>query len=878
MNLESGPNLLSNFGGNAAGWKTSNPPAISVENVPVSEAGAENSVKIQISAKVWEQTAEYFFDLTAAGNGNQFFFKGWIRTANVVPAPDGYAYIGVEQLGENGQPAYAARLTFEVVRGSSDWHKVEQLFYLVPDTRRLRVRIGLNNATGTVWGAGFRLEHRSPQVRINSALGYPEDLLEIKPNQIGMFDADFRLKRAVIIRAAKGQCMLGDIGKSTGYFAGYAATALVGMNNARWIPVLETTDELGRKRGAAGALVHQARGVYARGSWAFFGVDNQDIFAEGSRFGEQALSAVARALVRKCFLHACSTNYAAYKAGEAVHLRVLVSNYGRQSAPLKIRWRIIPADTEKPAFEKTQSIQLTAGQTLPIRATWHPAEFASDRYRVIVTLSSISEKIDRVETGFNVWNLEMLSKELRFEFKDNYFHVQGKSLFLQGTDDYLHTFIDQDENPLTWNEDAQGCHDSCLDIYENLMGLRGPQQRPPEEWWRWVDAMLLNVQRVGGAFFPGMLVFSNTAVKNKDLLDQQAYIRAFALRYKDAAGIMYYLNGDLELHDPNLPDLQKLYNEYLAKKYGSNHALQRAWTLSPPEAPIGKLAIRRGTDDWRDVRTLDDYLFRTAVVRRWLNAMHSSIREVDLQHPVTAEFYQTPAAGIDLLTALGELELANFGYFNAKGEDYYRFPQTCKFLDQSLRGKGINVGEFGVKTHPAWRDNGDYTEARTEEFEHAYFLAIAHYGFALGASKIHNWCWKYPADLPFEWGINYPNELIPRDVRLFYRNTGLMFRQLRPRYESSEILVLLAGDNRMGGQGPRVLEGQLNCIRLLLDQRLRFGTLADDYMDAISPDVKTIFYPLPYCPGDRIVTRLEEFIDRGGQLYSLPERVVANIA
>jgi hypothetical protein len=30
---------------------------------------------------------------------------------------------------------------------------------------------------------------------------------------------------------------------------------------------------------------------------------------------------------------------------------------------------------------------------------------------------------------------------------------------------------------------------------------------------------------------------------------------------------MYYLNGDLELHDPNLPDIQKLYNRYLQEKY-----------------------------------------------------------------------------------------------------------------------------------------------------------------------------------------------------------------------------------------------------------------------------------------------------------------------
>ena len=185
---------------------------------------------------------------------------------------------------------------------------------------------------------------------------------------------------------------------------------------------------------------------------------------------------------------------------------------------------------------------------------------------------------------------------------------------------------------------------------------------------------------------------------------------------------MYYLNGDLELHDPNLPDLIKLYNEFLRNKYGNDANLRAAWTISPPEAALGELKIHRGTADWNDIRTLDDFQFRTVLLRRWLNAMRDSIREVDMKHPVTAEFYQSPVSGIDLLTALGNLELANFGYFNEKDDDYYRFPQICRFLDQSMRGKGINVGEFGVKTHPAWNDTGYYIEARTESYEQGYFL------------------------------------------------------------------------------------------------------------------------------------------------------------
>ncbi len=867
VRTERGENLLPSFSAVGTAWTALGPKYASAERATVPEAGQRTAGKVSVPGGLWNQHAAWYCELPGSAESDQYFIEGWIRTEDVRPAPDGYAYAGIEQLDEKGEPIYAASPELERIQDSLPWHKVERLIYLAPGCRKLRVGFGLLRATGTIWGANFSLERRSPQLRINTALGFPLDELQTTQRQIGMFDADFRLKRVSAIRPAFGQKIINGTGELSGNFEGYAATCVVGMNQARWIPLLEAYDGVGRKRGAAGALVHHVRGVYARSSWAFFGVENQDIFSAGSALGENALRAVGKMMAEKCYLHACETNFSAYKQGEPVHMSVLVTNLSRNRAALAMHWKITAHDTGHAAYQTSREVTLAPGQTTRVEAEWHPVMFESEQYRVTVQLGLDRDVLDEIDTGFVVWSTETLRKGLAFEFKENYFQVEGHSVFLQGTDDYLHTFIDQDENPLTWHQDAQGCRDSCIDVYENLMGLRGPQQRPTKTWWRWIDAMLLNVQRVGGAFFPGMLVFSNTAVSNKDLADQQAYVQAFAARYKDAAGIMYYLNGDLELHDPNLPDIQDLYNRYLLDKYGSDEVLRKAWALTPPEAPIGQLTIRSGKDDWRDVRTLDDFEFRTQVVRRWLNAMYDSIRKADQRHPVTAEFYQLPVSGIDLLTALGQLELANFGYFDSANEDFYRFPQVCKFLDQRVRGKGLNVGEFGVKTHPAWLDRGDYIAARTEAYEQAYFLAVAHYGFALGASKIQNWCWKYPSDLPFEWGINYPNELIARDVRAFYRNTGIFFRRLRPRYEPGDVLFLIPGENRKGGQGKRILDGISNGIRLLIDQRVPFSTLADEFICELPTNVKTIFYPLSYCPNERVIARLKKFVEQGGQLY-----------
>lgn len=869
VRAENSENLLPDFAATNNAWVTLGPKYASAESASVPEGGKQAVGKLSVPSGLWNQSAAWYCEFPGGAERDQYFLEGWIRTVDVRPAPDGYAYAGIEQLDEKGEQIYSASLELERIQDSEPcaWHKVERLIYLAPGCRRLRIGFGLKNATGTIWGAQFRMEHRMPQVRINTSQGFPQDELQVAPEQIGMFDADFRLKRASTIRPAAGQTIIGNDDEFSGHFEGYAATCVVGMNHARWIPLLEAYDEAGRKRGPAGALVHHVRGPYARSSWAFFGIENQDIFSAGSTLGESTLHAVSEVLANKCFLHSCETDFASYQQGEPVRACVMATNLSSGRTQLELCWKITAAGEDQTAHRESRKIILTPGQTVRVETEWHPDSFASEQYRVTAQLLSGGRAIDQVDTGFVVWSKETLRKGLPFEFKENYFQVGGQSIFLQGTDDYLHTFINQEENPLTWHDDAQGCRDSCVDVYENLMGLRGPQQRPTKTWWRWIDAMLLNVQRVGGAFFPGMLIFSNTAVSNKDLADQQAYVQAFAARYKDAAGIMYYLNGDLELHDPNLPDIQELYNRFLQNKYGSDEALREAWALSPPEAPIGKLTIHSGKDDWRDLRTMDDFEFRTEAVRRWLKSMYDSIRKVDQRHPVTAEFYQIPLSGIDLLTTLGQLELANFGYFNSSDEDFYRFPQVCKFLDQRVRGKGLNVGEFGVKTHPAWQDSGDYIAARSEAYEQAYFLGIAHYGFALGASKIQNWCWKYPSDLPFEWGINYPNELIARDVRAVYRNTGLFFRKLRPRYEPSDVLLLIPGENRKGGQSTGILVGISNGIRLLIDQRISFSTLADEFVDELPANVKTILYPLSYCPNERVIARIKEFVEQGGQLY-----------
>ena len=137
----------------------------------------------------------------------------------------------------------------------------------------------------------------------------------------------------------------------------------------------------------------------------------------------------------------------------------------------------------------------------------------------------------------------------------------------------------------------------------------------------------------------------------------------------------------------------------------------------------------------------------------------------------------------------------------------------------------------------------------------------------LGGSKVSNWCWKYPADFPFEWGSNYPCDLVSRDALMYFRNTALFFRQFDLKYEPPNMFFLIANDHRLGGQRVTVQEAQLNGIRYLLDLHCNFGTIDDFSLESLPSTCKVLLYPIPFCPNDETFERVYEFVTKGGTLY-----------
>lgn len=806
---------------------------------------------------VWEQTVD-------VQPNERYLLRARMRTRDVRGL--GFAYLAPYQLDEAGQ-----LVTFRDVgqqRGDSDWTLVEYVFGTDSRTRRISLRTGLFQAAGSAWFDDVSLVPLPPEEHLNTRFGDPQDGLQVRPDQLGLFDASFALARAAQARSAS-PLLPADL-LLEGPFEGFAAVAPL-FERARWTPLLASYDGYGRPRGALGAMLYQYDGPMAGSTWAFFGVTNRDLFARDNEAMHGVLRDVFAQLRRNVFLAPPETDRAAYRPGESLGASVPVMHAGTETVQAIVRfvWQLEPEPT---IYRQQQSVVLAPGDRVVVEAVWDsPPTEASDFCRLTVELADAETGAvwDRAETGAVVLRPDLVAAAAPLRFQDNYFRLGERTRFLCGTDTYANMFTSRAENPLRWREDVSACRDFGLNVFENL------QYHPRGDWLtesqeREMEGLMQLCQQYRQAYMAGLWIGANVVVDDDRLRRQAEYCARFARHFGHVPALIHYLNGDFVVRFDSEPLTRELYGRYLRERYGTLAQLQAAWHLNPPEGDFGALAYNAPSSGWEDVRAADQTRFIAWLVRRWVGALTQAVRGEDPDHPITAEYYREPFGHIDLPLSIDGMDVSNIGYFDVPGDDLRLFPRRFAFTDMRAAGKSLNVGEFGVKTHPAWaidRGGQDYHILRSEQEQHHLFLGLAHYALGLGGSKIQNWCWKDASERIFPWGLCYPNDLIPKDVAYTYRNISLLFRQFEPLWEPPAVYLLLPDEHRMGAGGDAIRLAALNGIQHLLHTRVPFAILHEAVLHELPDAARVIFYPLPYCPDDETMARLEQFVRDGGVLY-----------
>jgi hypothetical protein len=719
---------------------------------------------------------------------------------------------------------------------------------------------------------------------LNTRRGKPGDTLTLEPDQIGVFDPCYRLNHAASMRSAQMQSVVPDLAKDKLDLRGYAACSMLGSNSpvfpekwGRHVPLVSAYDSLGRFVGGVGSIAHNYAGPYAKSSWAFFGVTNGDLFAKDGALLPY-LSRIMDALVTKTYLHSLSTNLACYRNGETVRLSCKVADYGKYDLTADVRFRVYDRAGKQVFASRSLEVFPEAGKSDTASSVFRPLRFASDLYRVVAELSVDDEVIDTLETGFAAYDPKVTAAGLNLKLKDNYFRDGDRPVLLSGTNVTGAILYSGNENPLVWDRDLARMQENGVNILRLLhfspflsgqpsAGAVKPLDlavdKLPVATERKLDALVQLCQKHKVILFLSIHDWMPVELTDKELAAQKKYARLIAARYKNAAGFMIDIQNEphssipVEPAKDQSPDILREWNSFLRAKYVTDDALKAAWSISPPEALLGSIPWRKGTDAWDDARTLDADAFRNLLVNRWIDANRSGAKDGDPDVPVTVGFLQEYWA-LNKLLCMDKLDFANMHSYT--GIDVLR--ADLKLFDRRFDGKSLSLGEFGsIQDH---QKRVDGVDSDTQDFNR--FLLTGHYLFGEGGSFIANWSWKDMDDVIFPWGINYQNGGPRKDILKVYRNQSLLFRRVKPVYEPPEVFLVVPVSQMLGGQSGKSLGVLYRSVQDLLSKKVDFGTIDDRHLSELPSSARILIYPIPFAIPDDAYAALKSFVERGGIL------------
>jgi hypothetical protein len=807
----------------------------------------------------WEQRVP-------ATPGRRYRFRAAVRTRSV--ATSGFAYLALYQ--HDAQDKLVEFRDVAQVRGTTAWQEVTYDVTAAPTTAVFVAKCGIYNASGTAWFDAFQLADTTglEAKPMNTATGRPEDGLIVGAAQIGAFDADYRLRRVQSLRAATGQALFPATAAS-GPVQGWAASAVRGVDQTRWTPLLEAYDRYERPRGAAGALLIHYNGFFSSSAWAYFGVEDRDLFAADQPAMLDGLGNLARSMVRGLYLRNLSTDFASYAPGAAAKIAVTLENRGATAPEVEVRFTVTAAGATAPLFAATRTVPAAAHAAVPIELGFTLPADCRGLLRVGATLRLAGQDLDEAETGCVALAPAGTFTQPGLTFKDNLLRYGERPLFLFGCDTYGNSYTSSTENPLWWAREHAACRDFGFEIYENLQ-YSNPGHRMTEWDWRNFQGMAQLTQEHNLVFMPCVLVGHNVAISDAELAAQSQQCREYAERLKDTPRLLWYINGDYQLRHDDKEALRAKWNAFLQTRYGGIEALREGWRQPLPAARLGELPFPPvNSGRWEDTAQVDLLRFHVQLMTDWNLAHVAAIRSADTVHPTTSEYYCFPFDGMDLRLTIATQDVANTGYFDEPKRDVDLLPMRLRWNDLRAQGKSLSLGEYGVKTHPAWAvENGGngYHIVRTEEEQKQLFMAVAHYGFGMGGSKVQNWCLRDAAQNVFPWGVFYPGPLIPKDVAYTHRNLSLLMRLFAPRYEAPALTVLLCDNLRLGNQASLGLDAGYRSFEALLGLHADFNVMSDWHATEIPAATRVMIYPAALCPDDASFEKIVNWVEQGGTL------------
>ena len=726
---------------------------------------------------------------------------------------------------------------------------------------------------------------------------YAQDQLRFDASQMPVFDEEHFYDTAISIRPAQEQAVFDGELKLSGdsVIKGYSAITTTGNYRGRWQPLIYAYDHVGTRVGTVGAifrLYSQPRSEGAHGmfpTWnnykgtsiAFFGVTSHDLLAQGNDALRQGFVKLADILMADTYIASIENKYDNYRQGEKPEFDVYVENGSGYQQKGIVVLDIVAEDSGDIVASLTNNFAVDSKSRQTVKIEWDNTSFEDDFYQVNARVELTDGMIsDRYQTGFSVWNEDVIAGGPKYIYENNYIKLQQpdgtyKYIFATGVDDGGNLLINEDQTPLVWKEEFMRRQDTGMFIYECLQQYRSagdfahlfatPQAK--EKHYRSVDNIVYLSQKYGQIYMMGIAIGDDVSAGGNMLEDIAKDVQELAKRYSSVPGLIYYLNGDLICRVSNFKNMQD-FNQFLTARYGTSANLNKAWGTFG--LALGSVPLEDGYSyngaGWSDVKAYDINLFKTTLITRWTSRLRRAIVEAgQADKIVLCEFYSWPAESVDIPLAIGDMTYSNIGFFQTRQE----FTQTLAYADQRFNGKSFGIGETGRRTHPSFSAAElIYRSASYDDSRDFFFTGLIS-TYAMGGNHYQQWCWNDESKYVFPWGMNYTGDKAPRDLYYWFRNTNFVLKQTEPVYEVPEVAIILPDSTRASGSeiwyGGHY--GAVYALDVLQGTHVSNILTLNESNLVIDPNIKVIYYPMAYTVAQDVYDTLKAWVEQGGTLY-----------
>ena len=577
---------------------------------------------------------------------------------------------------------------------------------------------------------------------------------------------------------------------------------------ARWIPLINAYDRLGRLRGSVLTLLDNFRGPYRGSGWIFCGVENEDLFSPQHPEFIQALLDGLRYLHAGLGLHDVLPEMDCYYQGEAAQVAATLENYASAPRRVAVDFQLIPSGAKSPAFEKRLEVEVPPGSSLRPSVSWKPVQFDSDLYLIRVTLSEGGRQMDTAESAFVVWDPKVIAQGPRVDFHDSYFHVGGRPQLLIGT----RTMGFQPHGQV--DEDVLGIDRQFAEMHEHGMKATSPvlfdfyisglawgepgTPALPLQLQRQMDAQVQLAQKHHLIIAPDIFFMAKYMAMERPEFSRRI-CEELGKRYASVPGIMFYIFDDGWSNTPLQPF--------------------RDWSRSCVEG-------------------------FSSSGRRYLVFAQS--------YGLAMERYGTDA----LTMPVNEIY--------SPGQ-----PAAYRVMDMRAAGKSFHIEEFGVFANGAKPSDVDFSNSYNSGSPagaYSVYLMEPHLFFATGGSYLSNWVWKDAAQLIFPWGVTNANDYTPVEHLIAYRNESWFLGHFQPKFVLPKVLVVISKVHVLKDDGSFVpyLQGTMNA---LFERATQFAVIDDVDLDRLPNGPHVLIYPNPEYVSPDVVSKLRSRVEAGDNLY-----------